>query len=312
MRIVVAGSGGVGGYFGGLLARAGHGVVFLARGPHLEAIRRQGLMIHSVNGDFALQPVDATDDASRLAPPEVVLVAVKHFDLEAVACQLAPVVIEQTVVVPLLNGIDAHQVLSGVLRRGCIVAGTCSIAANLESPGVIRQPSALRRVVVGTLDGHPDAMLEELATAWRACGVDARQSADILADLWSKFIFIASFGGVTALARATAGGVRADPATRALLVLAMREVEAVGRACGVKLAEDVVARSMALVDGFEPGVTSSLQRDVADGRMFELEAFSGTVVRMGKAFGVAVPVHSMLVALLNPMLKRAVAAAPGR
>ena len=301
MRIVVAGTGGVGGYFGGLLARAGHAVTFVARGVHLEAIRRQGLVIHSVHGDFTLHPANATDVVTTLAPPEIVLMAVKHYDLEAVARQLAPIVTEQTVVVPLLNGIDAHRLLSRSLARGCIVGGTCGIAARIEVPGVIRQESQLRRVVVGALDGRPLAALEELVTAWRACGVEARQSADILDDLWSKFVFIASFGGVTALARATAGEVRADPATRALLIAAMAEVEVVGRASGVRLAEDIVARSMALVDGFEPGVTSSLQRDVADGRRFELEAFSGTVVRLAQEHGLDVPAHAAIYALLKPM-----------
>jgi len=301
MRIVVAGTGGVGGYFGGLLARAGHAVTFVARGVHLEAIRRQGLVIHSVHGDFTLHPANATDVVTTLAPPEIVLMAVKHYDLEAVSRQLAPIVTEQTVVVPLLNGIDAHRLLSRSLARGTIVGGTCAIAAHIEAPGVIRQESQLRRVVVGAMDGHPLAALEELVTAWRACGVEARQSADILDDLWSKFVFIASFGGVTALARATAGEVRADPATRALLIAAMAEVEVVGRASGVRLAEDIVARSMALVDGFEPGVTSSLQRDVADGRRFELEAFSGTVVRLAQEHGLNVPVHAAIYALLRPM-----------
>jgi len=301
MRIVVAGTGGVGGYFGGLLARAGHAVTFVARGVHLEAIRRQGLVIHSVHGDFTLHPANATDVVTTLAPPEIVLMAVKHYDLEAVSRQLARIVTEQTVVVPLLNGIDAHRLLSRSLARGTIVGGTCGIAARIEAPGVIRQESQLRRVVVGALDGRPLAALEELVTAWRACGVEARQSADILADLWSKFVFIASFGGVTALARATAGEVRAEPATRALLIAAMAEVEVVGRASGVRLAEDIVARSMALVDGFEPGVTSSLQRDVADGRRFELEAFSGTVVRLAQKHGLDVPVHAAIYALLRPM-----------
>jgi 2-dehydropantoate 2-reductase len=304
MRIVVAGTGGVGGYFGGLLARAGHAVTFLARGVHLEAIRRQGLVIHSVHGDFTLHPANATDVVATLAPPEIVLVAVKHHDLEAVSRQLAPIVTEQTVVVPLLNGIDAHRLLSRSLARGTIVGGTCGIAARIEAPGVIRQESQLRRVVVGALDGRPLAALEELVTAWRACGVEARQSADILADLWSKFVFIASFGGVTALARATAGEVRAEPATRALLIAAMAEVEVVGRASGVRLAEDIVARSMALVDGFEPGVTSSLQRDVADGRRFELEAFSGTVVRLAQEHGLDAPAHAAMYALLKPMSTR--------
>jgi 2-dehydropantoate 2-reductase len=305
MKILVAGTGGVGGYFGGLLARAGHAVSFLARGAHLEAIQRDGLQVRSLHGDFSLQPAMASDRLENLPAPDCVLVAVKHYDLETTARQLLDIVRQDTTVVPLMNGVDAHEVLQATLRGGRIAGGTCSVASRIESPGVIRQESRLQRVIVGAPDGRPDEALSMLIATWRGVGVEAEQTADIVSALWSKFIFIASFGGVTALARSTAGEVRATPAARSVMLEAMREVDRVGRAVGARLPQDAVEQAMAVVETLEPGVTSSLQRDVADGRRFELEAFSGTIVRLAREHTIDVPVHAALYGLLTPILMRA-------
>jgi 2-dehydropantoate 2-reductase len=163
----------------------------------------------------------------------------------------------------------------------------------------------MQRVVVGAPDGHPDVVLSALVAAWRGCGVEANQTDDVIAALWFKFIFIASFGGVTALARSTAGEVRQTPAARAILLEAMSEADRVGRAVGARLTPDAVEQAMAIVESLEPGVTSSLQRDVADGRRFELEAFSGTIVRLAREHAIGVPVHGAIYGLLRPMLTRA-------
>lgn len=305
MRILVVGAGGVGGYFGGLLAQAGHTVSWVARGAHLQAIQSQGLVVHSLHGDFTLRQAQAAESPAALGPQDVIVVAVKHYDLAQAARQLAAAVGAETHVVPLLNGVDAHRVLAGGLARGQVVGGTCSIASRIEAPGVIRQESRLRRIAVGRLDGRSDPLLDELVSAWRAAGVQADQSASIEDELWAKMVFIDPFGSLTALARAAAGEVRGLPATRALLRLAMHEVEAVGRAAGAHLPADCVDRAMATVDSLEPEVTSSLQRDVAAGRRFELEAFSGTIVRLAHEHAVEVPVHDSIDALLRPMLARA-------
>jgi 2-dehydropantoate 2-reductase len=305
MRVAIYGSGGVGGYFGGLLAQAGHAVTFLARGDHLRAIQQDGLRVLSANGDFHIHPARATDDPAQVGPVDTVIVAVKHYHLGEVVARLAGLVGPQTMVAPLLNGVDAPELLTAAVRPGAVIGGLCSLVALVESPGVIRQPSRLRRVVLGELDGAPSPRVARLVEALAACGVDAVQSADIQAAMWSKFVFIASFGGITSLARATAGEVRQCPETRALLAQAMGEVEAVGRAQGIRLAPDVVAGALATVDAFEAGATSSMQRDVAAGRPFELDAFSGEVVRRGLALGAPTPVHRAIYALLRPALLRA-------
>lgn len=305
MRIAIFGSGGVGGYFGGLLAHAGHEVTFIARGEHLRAIQQNGLQVKSVNGDFSVRPARATDDPSQIGPVEYVVVAVKHYHLDRAAQDMRPLVGPGTTVVPLLNGVDAHEHLIPVLGAEAVVGGLCSLVSLVEAPGVIRQETKLRRVVVGELDRSRSERVERLVQAWAETGAEAIHAEDIHVAMWTKFLFIASFGGVGSLARSNMGEMLGAPESRALFIESMREVEAVARGQGVALPPDVVAKSLAMAEGFEPTATNSMQRDVADGKPFELEAFSGTVIRMGEAAGVPTPVHRQFYALLKPALVRA-------
>ena len=305
MRIAVFGTGGVGGYFGGLLAHGGHEVTFIARGQQLRAIRENGLQVKSVNGDFHVRPAQATDDPAQVGPVDYVVVAVKHYHLDQAAPAMRPLVGAETTVVPLLNGVDAHERLIPALGAGAVVGGLCSLVSLVEAPGVIRQETKLRQVVVGELDRSRSERVERLVQAWAETGAEAIHAEDIHAALWTKLLFIASFGGVGSLARCNMGEMLGAPETRALFIESMKEVEAVARAGGVGLAPDAVAKALAMAEGFEPNATTSMQRDVADGKPFELEAFSGTVIRMGEAAGVPTPVHRHFYALLRPALARA-------
>ena len=307
MRIAVFGTGGVGGYFGGLLAHGGHEVTFIARGEHLRAIQANGLQVKSVNGDFTVRPAHATDDPARVGPVDYVVVAVKHYHLAPAAQQMRPLVGPETTVVPLLNGVDAHELLARTLGPEAVVGGLCSLVSLVEAPGVIRQETRLRRVVAGELDRNRSERVERLVQAWAQTGAEAIQAEDILAALWTKFLFIVPFGGVGSLARCNMGEMLGNPETRELFIESMREVEAVARARGVELAPDVVDKALTMAEGFEPTATNSMQRDVAGGKPFELEAFSGAVVGMGEAAGVATPVHRHFYALLKPALVRALA-----
>lgn len=308
MKIAIFGTGGVGGYFGALLADAGHEVIFIARGPNLRALQANGLQVKSVNGDFTVRPAQATDDPAAVGPVDYVVVAVKHYHLRQAAPAIAPLVGSETTVVPLLNGVDAPEVLTAALGPGPVVGGLCSLVSLVETPGVIRQESKLRRVVVGELSREPSERVDRLVQAWAACGVDAVQADDIIAAMWDKLVFIASFGGVGALARCNMGQLLASPETRELFLDSMREVEAVARGRGVELASDVVDQRLAMAEAFESTATSSMQRDVAEGKPFELEAFSGTIVRQGQQAGVPTPIHGAIYALLRPALKQAMGA----
>ena len=306
MRIAVVGAGGVGGYFGGLLARAGNDVIFLARGEHLRAIQERGLrVISSTHGEFTVSPAQAEQDPERVGPVDYVVVAVKTYHLESAAATLSPLVGPATVVIPLLNGVTAHELLRAHLPRPAVAGGLCAVFSQIEAPGVIRMGGNTKTVVVGELQGPPSERLDRIVEAWKSEGVNASQSDDMLAALWTKFLFIASTGGVTSLARVPVGVVRSQEETRQLLVVAFREVEALARAQGIRLAPDVVETTLRMVDGLEPQVTTSMQRDVAAGRPFELEAFSGTVLRAGRAAGVPTPTHAAIYALLLPALRAA-------
>ena len=304
MKVAIFGAGGVGGYFGGLLAQAGHKVSFIARGEHLRALQEAGLRVNSVNGDFTIRPARATDTPAEIGPVDYVVVAVKQYSLREAAPQIRPLVGPETTVVPLLNGVDAHQPLIEAVGAGPVVGGLCSLVSLIEAPGVIRQESILRRVVVGELDRRKSDRVERLVQAWAAAGAEAIHVEDIHVALWTKLVFIASFGGVTSLARCNAGELLASRQTRELFVKAMREVEAVARARHIELAPDAVEKGLSIAVAFEPTATSSMQRDVEAGKQFELEAFSGTVVRLSDEAGVPTPVHRTIYGLLKPTLRR--------
>jgi len=304
MKIAIFGTGGVGGYFGGLLARAGHDVAFIARGQHLAAMRKHGLQVKSPHGDFQLKKIDATDDPAEVGPVEYLIAAVKHYQLSEACAHMQPLIDAQTLILPLLNGIDAHEILISSLGSDLVVGGLCSISSMVEAPGVIHQTSQLRRIVAGELDQRPCPGLAGILATWKDCGVDAVHSSNIFVDIWTKFLFIASFGSVSSLAQVNAGEILRVPQTRMILVNAMREVDALAHAQGIKLAPDAVDKAMKLLEGFEPSTTPSMQRDVASGRPFELEAFSGRIVQLGRASGVPTPTYDLIDGLLRPALLR--------
>jgi len=306
MRVVIFGTGGVGGYFGGLLANAGHDLTFVARGKHLEAIKSHGLQIKSVNGDFTVYPAQAIDIPRAISPPDYMVVAVKDYQLDEVLPDLEALAGPQTTVVPLLNGVDAHERLIEALGPDGVVGGLCSLVTMIEAPGIIRQESALRRVVVGELNREKSDRVERILQAWRECGVEAIHADDIHVAIWTKFMFIASFGGISALSQSAAGELIGCRETRTLLIKAMEEIDSLARVQGIALAPGAVDAAVSLLENFEPTATSSFQRDVADGKPFELEAFSGKIMRLGRELGVETPVHNSMYALLRPALDRAI------
>jgi 2-dehydropantoate 2-reductase len=278
-------------------------VHFIARGAHLTAMKARGLQIKSVNGDFLISPASATDDPGEVGPVDVVVVAVKHYQLADAAPQMIPLVGPETMVVPLLNGVDAHETLIEALGPESVVGGLCSLSSFIEEPGVIRQPTQLRRVVVGELSRTKSERVEKLIQVWKDEGADAIHSGDIFVSMWTKFLFIASFGGVSSLARANMGAILENQESRQLFVDAMREVEALAHTQEINLASDAVDGMLAMSEGFEPTTTSSMQRDVAAGNPFELEAFSGKIVRLARELKVPTPIHRTIYALLLPALK---------
>jgi 2-dehydropantoate 2-reductase len=306
MRIGIFGSGGVGGYFGGRLAEAGQDVRFVARGAHLAAMRERGLRVTSPAGDFAVHPVRASDDPAALGEVDVVLVAVKAWQVAEAAGALGPMLGAATFVVPLENGIEAPDTLAAVLGRERVLGGLCRIIAYAEGPGRIRHAGVSPSVTFGELDAPGSPRAEALRAAFaQARGVAAEVAADVRAAMWEKFLFIAAASGVGALTRAPAGIIRSQPETRELLRQALAEIHAVALARGIALPTDGIERALAFVDSLPADGTMSMQRDVIEGRPSELEAQIGAVVRLGEASGVPVPLHRTIYAALLPLERRA-------
>jgi 2-dehydropantoate 2-reductase len=301
MRIAIFGAGGVGGYFGGRLARAGESVVFIARGAHLRALRERGLRVDSLAGDFSVSPVEATDDPASVGTVDAVLVCVKAWQVPEAARALLPMLRADSFVVPLQNGVEAADQLAAVVGPERVVGGLCRIVSFVAGPGHIRHVGAVPRVEFGERDGPASARVATLRAAFERCaGMSVGTPPDIEAALWEKFLFIAPFSAVAAVSRTPAGVVRTVPETRGLLEAATREVLALARARGVALGEEAVARALAYVDGLPEDATASMQRDILEGRPSELEAQTGTIVRLGRKTGVAVPANAFLYASLLP------------
>lgn len=309
MRIAVIGAGGVGGYFGARLALAGHDVAFLARGENLHALRERGLSLTGASGEARIAPVRASADPRELGPADVVLVAVKSWQLAELAPRLSALLGPATVVVPLLNGVEAPALLAASLGAEPVAAGLCGIVAYLAEPGHVHHEGVEPFVRFGELDDRPSPRLERLREAFVAAGVRAEIPPDIQVALWTKLLFIAPVSSVGALTRASVGEWRGLAGARGLAERAMREVAAVAAARGAALAADAVERTLAFLDGMAPGATSSLQRDLEAGRRSELDAQAGAVVRLGAEAGVETPACRLLHDCLLPRELRARAAA---
>lgn len=305
MRIAVFGTGGVGGYFGGRLAQAGQDVVFIARGAHLHAIQTNGLRIESIKGDFTISPAQASYDPSQVGPVDAVLVGVKAWQIPDAAQAMRPLVGEQTIVVPLENGVEAPEQLAAVLGAEHVLGGLCQLSAFITAPGHIRHVGIEPYVAFGEMDGRPSPRAGRLLHAFDQAGVKADIPADIQAAMWDKFLFIASISGVGAVTRAPMGVYRSLPETRRMLVDAMQEIFAVARARGVNLPGDAVEKRLAFIDNLPAGVIASMQRDILEGRPSELMSQNGAVVRMGQALDLPTPVHSFIFTSLLPQEMRA-------
>jgi 2-dehydropantoate 2-reductase len=299
-RIVVFGAGAVGGYFGGRLAHAGHHVTFIARGAHLDAIRRNGLQISSPTGDFVATPATATDDTSSVGVADVVLVGVKAGAVSGLAAALQPLIGAHTVVVPLQNGVEAASDLMVAVGSERVIGGLCRIAASVTAPGQIVHVGITPTVVLGEMDGSQSARVELVAARLRSADVAVEISDDIQAALWEKFLRIAPWGGLGGATRVPLDVLCSTPETRRLLEAAMTEVAALAAAHGVTLAADIVSRTLEFLDAVPSGGTASMQRDLMARRPSELDTQTGTIVRLGRKRGVDTPVNTFLYDCLAP------------
>ena len=305
MRIAIFGVGGAGGRFGAFLARGGQEMVFLARGAHLQAIRETGLTVETPEGEILVRPAVATDDPAEAGPVDVVLLGVKSWQVEEAGRALGPMLGSDTFVVPLQNGVEAADQLAAILGPERVLVGLCRTLSYLVAPGRIRSVGAVHTVDFGERDNRPSERSRRLLAVFENAGIRASIPADVHVALWQKLLMVVSLGGVGAVEQKPIGTLRSDARTRSMIRQAMAEIFAVARARGVPMPEDSVDRAVEFVDTLAPDGTSSLQRDIADGRPSELEAWNGAVVRLGREAGVATPVHAEIYERLLPLERRA-------
>lgn len=299
MRIAVVGAGGVGCYYGGRLMASGHDVTFVARGDNLDTLRTSGLRIESVLGDVALTDVSATDRLEDVGPVDAVLLGVKAYDLEKVGKTLGPLLGADTAVLCTQNGVDAIDRLQPLVTTGHLVAAVVYGNTVRVGPGRVQHLGTLARLRLGGRDPGSQQRAEQLAAVCAEAGIDAEAVDDIDSALWTKFVLFSVMSAACCLSGRSTGELREDPDCRAVLERGMRETAAVGRATGVRLAPDVVARSLGIADAMAADSVPSMLVDLRAGRRLELESLSGTIVRLARALGVDVPFHETAHAMLK-------------
>ena len=300
MRIAVIGAGGVGGGYGMALAKAGADVTFVARGAHLAAMKSAGLKVIGSRGDFHLVPTQATDNPAEIGTVDIVLFCVKLWDLDSAGAQIKPLIGANTAVIPLQNGIDAPERLVSILGADAVMGGVVQLSASITAPGVIQQVGTFTRIIFGELDGKRSRRGEDFLALCLKAGFEATLSEQILTDLWMKFILLASNAGMMALSRQPIGKLRDDPDMQPIFVAAYQEIIDVGRARGIALPADALARVLDLTKHFPPAMKASMALDLDRGNRLELPWLSGKVAELGRQFGIPTPTHSLMYAMLKP------------
>ena len=299
MKIAVMGAGGVGGYFGAKLAASGEEVHFIARGAHLEAMRRDGLRVHSANGDVLIKPVKARNDPAAVGPVDLVLIAVKLWSTGDALRDAKPMVGPGTAVVSFQNGVVAVDDIAKAFGKERTLGGVANIAAVIEKPGVIRHTGTMAILTAGELEGKASARVKAFVDACIKAGIQARSSDDIRKTIWEKYVFLVAASAMTTLTRLPLGAVREDPDTRALTRQIMSEVVAVGKAKGVHLESDMPDKLLERLDTMPREMVASMLGDLERGNRLELPWLSGGVAEMGKDLGIATPANGFVLAALK-------------
>ena len=301
-RICVYGIGGVGGYFGSIIAHAmaerpdlNYECYFIARGAHFEAIRRDGIKVVSPERTIVAKPTLATDTVEGMPDPDLILLCVKSYDLDEVVNSIKPKVTDQTIIVPLLNGADIYDRIRMHLNTGVVLPACVFVGTHIQQPGVIRQEGGDGRILFGKDPGHPDFRPDNVLSLFQNVGIDHQWHEDPFPAIWRKYIFIASFGLVTVHTGKSLGEIMADENARRKVREVMIEIYTIANGKGIELPQDVIDQSMAKAGQFPFDTRTSYQRDVErKGNVNEGDLYGGTIIREGKALNIPTPVTASL------------------
>lgn len=302
MKIAVMAAGAVGAYFGGKLALAGHDVTFIARGEHAAAIRERGLRVNSVHGDFVVENAQVTADPNDVGPVDIILFAVKLWATEEAAELCKSMIGDDTLVIPLQNGVDAIDVVSGVLGENHVGGGIAKISAVIEEPGLIKHVSSFASIEFAEADSKPSDRTTAFLAACQEAGFDAEISKDIVKSLWLKFIFLATLSGITTAARNSIGPIIDCEEGLNSFRNSMSEIIQVGQKMGVNLSDETLDRLMKFVVALPPTMRASQVADLEAGNRLEAPWLTGAVCKMGRANQIETPVNDALYAVLRPFV----------
>jgi 2-dehydropantoate 2-reductase len=299
MKAAVIGIGGIGGYYGGKLAAkyagAGeHQIIFIARGEHLKAIRERGLRLMTVEGDLTAMPALAIDNPRDAGLFDLVLVCVKSYGLEEAARRIKDNIHDETVIIPLLNGVNIAERLKAILPKGRILSGCVYISARVESPGIVRQIGGSCQFIFGPDQANDVDKYRPIEAFLQEAGIKAELVGDIAVPLWTKYIFIDPLAGLTSMLGKPFGAILDNPIDRSMLAGLMQEVELVARAQGVPFPEDIVEATMAKAASFPATTKTSMLLDFEKGNPAELDIFMGYMVAAGKKLGIPLPLHEKI------------------
>jgi 2-dehydropantoate 2-reductase len=304
MKIAIIGTGGVGGYFGARLAEAGNDLVFFARGAHAEAMHRHGLRLESIKGNAYLPEIKVVSDLSAIPAPDLVLVAVKSWQVSEVAPGIAGILGPDTLVLPLQNGVLSVEELAGILPTDQVLSGLCRIFSEVKAPGIIQHLGVEPTIIFSEQDDLQTERVRAVSRVFDAAGIRNIVPDDIEAERWKKFISIC-LSGLMAVTRTTYGEMRSIPEIRTLMFELMEEVWQVARAKGVKVERKYIDQAAGAFDTYRYEATASLTRDVWAGRPSEIEYQNGTVVRLAARYGLDVPVNRFVYFSILPGERRA-------
>jgi 2-dehydropantoate 2-reductase len=299
MKIYIVGTGGIGGYFGGLLAKSGADVTFLARGDNYQALKTNGLVVKSVAGNFAVKPVKVIQDISEIISPDLIIFSVKTYDTDDVAEELASVVTANTVILTFQNGIDNDTQIKKYIKNAHIYPGVAYVITAKTKPGLIDQTGGLRKLTFGDSQNPNNPKLKEIERLMQSAGINAVVSNDIIRDVWQKFMFICPFSGLTALHRKTIGELLSNPDTKKQYEACLEEAISVAKATNVNVSPNAFAEIMTTSQNTAPGSKSSLLIDIESNRKTEIETLTGTLVRFAHEKNINIPVNELIYKTLH-------------
>jgi 2-dehydropantoate 2-reductase len=302
----IIGVGGVGGYFGGKLCRLqaidpGISISFVARGEHLRAIQEVGLLLSTEDEDeLVCRPALATDDFARLPRLDLCLICVKEFDLPSVLTKLAPIVHRNTILLPLLNGVDAFSRTRAIIKNGIVLPACVYVGTHIERPGKVTQRGGACKILFGPDPLRPDFAPQELIALFEQARVKYEWTLDIQTEIWKKFIFICPFGLVTAAYNKTLGEVLADGQLQGEVQQIMQEAVSLALGLGIRLPADAIETSLAKGLGFPFEAKTSFQRDYERlDKRDERDLFAGTMIRLAEELAIDVPATRRVATILE-------------